>query len=90
MDLTSHEHRIDLLAAVINCDITLEMDLSGFRIDIYDSYVRAERERKVFRFVECRGRKSGLHVFRQAFGQMRRQRDFLYRDRFSAGMRLRQ
>ncbi len=55
MDLTSHQHRIDLLAAIIDCDITLEMDLAGFRINLYHSYVRAERKRKVFRLVECRG-----------------------------------
>src|SRR5882724_2676516 len=90
MNLTGYEHGIDLLAAVIDRDIALERDLACFRIDIHDSDVRAEWKRKILRFIESRGRESGFHVFRKAFGQVRCQGDFLYRHRFSARMWLRQ
>ena len=44
MHLTRNQHRINLLAAIIDCDVALEMDLAGFRINIHHGDVRAERE----------------------------------------------
>src|SRR5262249_3928647 len=68
VNLSMHGQGIDDASAIIHSNITLELDLAGFRIDLNDSDVSAKRKGVIDRLKESGGRKSGLHTDRQRLG----------------------
>src|SRR6185312_16908394 len=86
--LSMHQQRIDLLATIVYRDVTLEVDLAGFRIDLYYGDVGSEREGEILWFKEGCGRKARLHVWRDVLGQMGGKGHFLNGDCFARGLRL--
>ena len=54
-DLSIDQQRIDHLAAIVNCNVSQELDIAGVSIDFNDADVRAEREREILWFekVSC-------------------------------------
>ncbi len=74
-----NEHWIDLLAAIVDCNVAMKMNLAGFAINLHHRDMRSKRKSKILRLKERSCRKSWLHVWRKIFGQVRLQRDFLDR-----------
>ena len=79
-NLPVHKHRVEHLAAIVDRDITLDLDLPGLAIDLDLNDVSPKRKREVRGLKKVRSRKawfkSGWYLMRD----VRRKRHFLNRD----------
>src|SRR5436305_1279876 len=78
LDLSIDQHWIDDVAAIIYGDVTLEVDLTSFRVEFDYGGMSSKGEGEILRFEEVNGRKSGLHVGGEVLGDLSRQSDLLH------------
>ena len=77
VELAVDDHRVDLLADVVDRDIADEVDLAGLLVDLDDRDVRPERPRAVRGVVVGGLVEIRLHAVRQAEPEVDRERDLL-------------
>ena len=73
VQLAFDDHRVDDVAAVVDGDVLLQIDVAGRRIDFDDADVRAERPHEVGR-IEVRDRLEAVVHARRAGSRRRRRR----------------
>src|SRR5919201_1069882 len=79
VDLSLHDHRIDLVPAVIDCDIAADRYLAGLLVDIDHADMGPEREDEVRRIVKGRRVEHRLDVLRHVPRHVGGPSDFLNR-----------
>src|SRR5262245_5229119 len=82
MNLPLDNHRVDLIPAIINRDITIDRYLTCVLINLYNTDMRPIWERKIFRLEEVGCRQPRFEIFRDTGCGMSRQRDLLNRHAF--------
>ena len=70
VDLARDDHRVDLIAAVVDRDITNHLEFSGLAIDLDNRDVSAEGIGEIGRIVEAGFLESGFDVLRQVVGEV--------------------
>ena len=79
VQLAVHDHRVDLLADVVDRDVAHELDAAGLLVDLDDRDVRPERPRAVRRVVVGRLVEVRLHPLGRVEREVERERDLLDR-----------
>ena len=81
MHLTLHDERVDLVAAVVDGDVSDQLDAAGLLVDLDDRDVHPEREREVGWVPRDVAVEVGLHAVGEVVCRERFERDGLDRHR---------